>query len=226
MKAVVIGGTGAVGLELVGQLLNCTTFSSVTTIGRREVDVPAAYQGYNASKLVQKGINMDNLTTEGAQAFQDAHTVFCTLGTTRKVAGSAAQFRKVDLEYVKQAAQAAKQAGAQQFTLCSSKGANANIWANDFSLCHPLLYMKTKGQAEQAVQAENFPASSIFRPGKLARGSKANTVERLGAVLPITSTPVRDVARAMVLDAEANKTGMHMYNEATIMQIAKSGNLP
>ena len=81
-------------------------------------------------------------------------------------------------------------------------------------------------QAEQAVQAENFPATSIFRPGKIDRGSKANTMERLGAVLPITSTPVRDVARAMVLDAEANKTGLHMYDEATIIHIAKLGKLP
>ena len=63
-----------------------------------------------------------------------------------QVAGTAANFRKVDLEYVKQAAQAAKQAGAQRFSLCSSKGANANVWASDLSLCHPLLYVKTKGQ--------------------------------------------------------------------------------
>ena len=81
-------------------------------------------------------------------------------------------------------------------------------------------------QAEQAVQAEDFPATSIFRPGKLDRGSKANAMEKLGSALPITSTPVRDVARAMVLDAEANKTGLHLYDEATIIQIAKTGSLP
>lgn len=42
-------------------------------------------QGYDAKKLVQEVVNMDNLTTEAASAFQQAHTVFCTLGTTRKV---------------------------------------------------------------------------------------------------------------------------------------------
>ena len=81
-------------------------------------------------------------------------------------------------------------------------------------------------QAEQAVQAEKFPATSIFRPGKLDRGAKANTMERLGAVLPITSTPVRDVAKAMVLDAAANQNGLHIYDEAAILQCAKLGILP
>lgn len=65
-------------------------------------------------------------------------------------AGSAEQFRKVDLHYVKLTAQAAKQAGAQQFSLCTVKGANASVWANDLSPFHALLYMKTKGQVGPA----------------------------------------------------------------------------
>lgn len=63
-----------------------------------------------------------------------------------QVAGSAEQFRKVDLHYVKQAAQAAKQADVQQFSLCSAQGANANTWASDWMFAHALLYKKTKGQ--------------------------------------------------------------------------------
>ena len=61
-------------------------------------------------------------------------------------AGSAEQFRKVDLQYVKAAAQAAQQAGARQFSLCSAQGANANTWASDLAFAHGLLYKKTKGQ--------------------------------------------------------------------------------
>lgn len=63
-----------------------------------------------------------------------------------QVAGSAEQFRKIDLHYVEQAAQAAQQAGVQQFSLCSAQGANANTWASDFTFAHALLYKKTKGQ--------------------------------------------------------------------------------
>ena len=42
-------------------------------------------QGYEASKLEQKVLDMDKLDTDGLAAFQSATTVFCALGTTRKV---------------------------------------------------------------------------------------------------------------------------------------------
>jgi hypothetical protein len=41
-------------------------------------------QGWDAAKLEQAVVNMDQLQTEAATAFEGAHTVFCTLGTTRK----------------------------------------------------------------------------------------------------------------------------------------------
>lgn len=42
-------------------------------------------QGYEASKLEQKVVDMDKLDTDGLAAFQSASTIFCALGTTRKV---------------------------------------------------------------------------------------------------------------------------------------------
>ena len=84
MKAVVLGGTGAVGellpwitsfccemsciqlearstgLELVGQLLQSAAWSSVTTVGRREVQVPVFYQ-------VRKGNIVSLLSTRLAK---------------------------------------------------------------------------------------------------------------------------------------------------------------
>lgn len=42
-------------------------------------------QEYNKEKLIQHVVNMDNMTVEAASAFHNAHTVFCALGTTRKV---------------------------------------------------------------------------------------------------------------------------------------------
>lgn len=226
MKAVVIGGTGAIGIELVGQLLHSSAWSEVTTIGRREVVVAAAYQEYDAAKLAQKVVNMDDLADDAASAFDQTQTVFCTLGTTRKDAGSADQFKKVDLHYVQLAAQAAKHAGARHFSLCTARGANPNMWASDISLFHPLLYAKVKGQAEEAVKAQGFPTVSIFRPGALARGNKARGNEKWLSMLPITTTPVKAVAQAMILDAEAGRTGVHIYEEASIIQAAKSAMPP
>lgn len=42
-------------------------------------------QDYNKEKLTQHVVNMDNMTVEAASALHNAHTVFCALGTTRKV---------------------------------------------------------------------------------------------------------------------------------------------
>ena len=50
--------------------------------------------------------------------------VFCCLGTTRRAAGSAAAFRRVDLDYVVAFARLAKRAGARRFLLVSSLGAS------------------------------------------------------------------------------------------------------
>lgn len=52
--------------------------------GRREVQLPDRYKDTKA-QLVQKTINMDNMETEAATAFEGADAVFCALGTTRKV---------------------------------------------------------------------------------------------------------------------------------------------
>ena len=51
-------------------------------------------QEVKEGKLQQLVVNMDTLAQERT-AFADADVVFCTLGTTRAKAGSAAQFIKV-----------------------------------------------------------------------------------------------------------------------------------
>lgn len=66
--------------------------------------------------------------------------------TCFQVAGSADNFRKVDLHYVEAAAEASKAAGAKHFSLVTAQGANPNTMANDMKPFHALLYMKVKGQ--------------------------------------------------------------------------------
>ena len=47
-------------------------------------------------------------------------------------AGSAEAFKRVDYEYVRAGAAAAKTGGASHFALVSSMGADAGQWANDW----------------------------------------------------------------------------------------------
>jgi oxidoreductase len=219
--AVVLGATGATGRELVGQLLSSGKWSKVATVGRRAVEVPEAYKGYTPEKLQQHVVNMDNLATEAGEAFRGAHTVFCTLGTTRKVAGSADNFRKVDLHYVEAAAKAAKAAGVPHFSLLTAQGANPNVCASDLAPLHPLLYTKTKGQAEEAVKAQGFARVSIFRPGMLVRPGSERLVERVFAALPVPKLQVGDLAKVMIAEAEKATEGVQVYEMKTIQKLAK-----
>ena len=130
---------------MLGQLLASPAWKEVVAIGRREAPVPEAYAQYPAGKLQQKVINMDNMEQEAAEAVRGADSVFCALGTTRKAAGSAEEFRRVDLDYVEGAAKLASAAKVPHFSLVSSQSANPNLWAPTWSLTHGLYYIKIKG---------------------------------------------------------------------------------
>jgi len=203
-SAVVIGATGATGVALVEQLLRSNEWGRVTVIHRRPVDISAMNLDEDQiSKLRQHTVEMEHLVSDEVMELFKGHDVtFCTLGTTRDVAGTADQFRKVDVQMVRDSAISSRKSGVGHFSLMSSQGANANVWACDWKICHPLLYMKSKGEAENAIIDLRFPRTSIFRPGLLDRGSMARGPERFSAKF-LGSTSVSDVAAAMIYDAES-----------------------
>jgi oxidoreductase len=168
---------------------------------------------------------MDALEAQSS-AFAGADAVFCTLGSTRAAAGSAAAFRTVDLDYVDKAAAAARAARVPHFSLLTAQGARAGVWHSEWQLFHGrapsrrvlprgptsradahsaprrLLYMHIKGAAEQAVIARRFPQTAVFRPGMLDRGAAARRWAESVAGKLLPSTHVADVARAMIATAE------------------------
>ncbi|GAX79906.1 hypothetical protein CEUSTIGMA_g7346.t1 [Chlamydomonas eustigma] len=222
MKAAVFGGTGAVGSELVLHLLKSEKWSTVITVGRRPLAAEVAAMGVD--KIQHFKINMDNIAVEAEPALKGVDTVFWVLGTTRKDAGSAAQFIKVELEWLTDVAKVAKQNGCKHFSLLTSQGANAGFWS-----CG-LLYPKTKGLAEEAVKAQLFARTSIFRPGLLDRGDKARAVE--AALLNIVPTiKAVDVAKVMIWDAEAwndhkGGTSVEVFSMGSMQKAAKLGSAP
>ncbi|KAL4451875.1 hypothetical protein ABPG75_007537 [Micractinium tetrahymenae] len=198
LHAVVLGATGAVGREVLGQLLVSPRWSSVTA------EAPAQYKsqpGFDAAKLKQVVVDMDRLEEQAGSAFAGADSVFCCLGTTRAAAGSAEAFKKVDLHYVEAAARAAAAAGVPHFSLVSAQGARAGLWASDLKPFHGLLYAKTKGLAEEAAKAAGFAYTTIMRPGLLERGELARGLEKVVAKV-LSSVAVSKVAAVMIADAE------------------------
>lgn len=250
MKAVVVGGTGAVGREIVLQLLASDKWSSVTTVGRRPLDAAAAAAESTAanaralaepsaatpSAAIQKKlrhVDAPDVTDLPADAFAGADAVFCALGTTRGDAGSAEEFLRVDLKGVEAAVRAASSAAAKKpprfFGLVSASGANSALPAPHFVGLHPLLYSQTKGAAEDAVRAAGFESASAYRPGLLSRGAKARAIERVLALVPVVPRiRVADVARVAVADAErclvaggAEARGWRVYDMLSLMSAAR-----
>lgn len=146
-SAVVAGGTGLVGKTLLQLLGADPNYDRVTSLARRQVSTPPG--------VVTQQVDFERLDEFALPPVDDA---FCCLGTTRRAAGSDAAFRRVDFDYVVAFAQLAKRAGAQRFLLVSSLGASADS---------SLLYPRTKGEVEAAVEAIGFATVVIVRPSLL-----------------------------------------------------------
>ncbi|XP_068693316.1 oxidoreductase HTATIP2-like [Montipora capricornis] len=199
MRAVLIGATGAIGECLLGELLISKHISKVVSLGRRNATVPATYSvdqkaEEESGRLEQHVFDFENISMETVgEQFKDKDVFFCSLGTTRRSAGSAAAFRHVDYDYVINCAKVAKEANVPHVLYVSSQRANASSW---------FLYLQVKGQVEEALKEMQFVKTSIFRPGLLDRGNKKRFGEKLFGLVS-SSIPVSKVAKGMVIEAES-----------------------
>ena len=164
MNALVAGGTGLVGGALLRLLAGDARYRRVTSLVRRETALPPG--------IVGQLTDFDRLDELN---LTDVDEAFSCLGTTRRDAGSAAAFRRVDLDYVVAFARLARRAGAQRFMLVSSVGASARS---------PLLYSRTKGESEAAVSAVGFKTVVIVRPSFLL-GARARQRQGEAAAIAV-----------------------------------------
>ena len=220
-KAVVIGGTGATGRQLVQQLLSSVDFQTVTSIGRRPV-----LDGNEHEKLNDVVIPSMSQLHKTKDLWNGNDVFFNCIGTTRKKAGGAGQFVDIELGISRLAAKMASEANIPQASVISASGANHKAWSVDW--IHPLLYAKTIGQKEQTLVSENeFKRVSIFRPGMLIRSMEDsklldNVLTSFGLGLQ-----VHILSQAMIVDAlkfsESNNSKKINYIEGNhaIIEITK-----
>ena len=110
------------------------------------------------------------------------HAVICSLGTTRRKAGSEKAFRAVDHDLVLHLAEAAKDAGVSHFVLVSSAGADA---------MSRTVYLRVKGEVESALAKLKFRRLDILRPG-LLRGRRVHDRRPLERLAQLAS-PLADL---------------------------------
>lgn len=214
--ALVTGASGLVGSHVLRQLLEDPGYDRVTVLARR--DLRLAHP-----KLTQRLVDFDHLAQ--LADVPRVHDVFCCLGTTRKQAGSADAFRKVDLTYVVELGRVAARHRASQFLVVTALGADPGS---------RVFYSRVKGEAEAAVRRLSFDGVYIFRPSLLL-GARTHRRwgEWLAALLsPLVSwalvgplaryRPIRAtvLARAMVRVARDATGGVHVYESDAIQRLA------
>lgn len=205
--ALLAGATGLVGSHVLQELLGDETWSRVVTVGRRTMPV-------RHEKLEQRVLDLGAIEALGD--LPHAEDIFCCLGTTIKVAGSQAAFRRVDHDFVVALARAGLRIGATQFLLVSAIGADPES---------RVFYSRVKGETEAAVRKLPYRGVQIFRPGLLlGKRTEFRFGERVAMVLtplfqPLLMGPLRryrsiaasDVARAMVRIAREAPRGPNVF---------------
>jgi uncharacterized protein YbjT (DUF2867 family) len=215
-SALLLGASGLVGGFCLQALLVEPSYIRVVLLNRRQLPLEPH------PCLEQKIVNFEGLTSAD---FSGADDVFCALGTTIRKAGSQEAFRCVDLQYPLAAAQRARDAGARQFVLCSSVGANPK--ARNF-------YLRVKGELEQGIGELGFSAFHIFRPGLLlGHRTEVRSGERvmttlaplfnlamIGGLKRYRAIAASDVGKAMVAAARRDGSGTSVYEYDQIKELA------
>lgn len=148
-RLLIVGSSGLVGGYALAQALADTRFAQVIAPTRRPLPLQHA-------KLENPVVDFDALPASAPWWQVDA--VVCGLGTTIGNAGSRPAFRRVDFDYVLAAATHARDAGARSFALISALGANPA--SGNF-------YLRTKGEAEEALRTLGYPSLTLVRPSMI-----------------------------------------------------------
>jgi uncharacterized protein YbjT (DUF2867 family) len=232
--SLLVGATGLVGLALLKQLITDPLVRSVTVLTRRPIEVTGLGRTSELSRLNIIVASLDELDQALEQVSADV--VFCTLGTTIKIAKTQEAFRKVDYEYPLALARFAERTNASLFSVVTAMGASSSS---------SVFYSRVKGELQDALAGLSIPHVHVFQPSLLlGERASARLGESIGAwaakglrfamVGPLRKyRPIKgeDVACAMIVAAnevirkkaerkEYAAAAMHYYPSDKIADLA------
>lgn len=198
MNYLLSGTSGLVGSQLLEQLLNDPTTTSVISIGRKNLSMAHP-------KMIQIEVDFNQLNN--LQLTDQIDVAFCALGTTLNKAGSKEKQIEIDKTYVVNFCGLAKNNGAKSIGIVSSLGSNAK--SSNF-------YLRVKGEMEQEVEAIGIDKTVFIRPSMLLGNRKEYRFgEKVGAIVLKIFQPlligswkkyrgvhVRDVARTLITETK------------------------
>ncbi len=198
--AILFGATGLTGSLLLTKLIQDERYETIKVFTR---SVPDA----RSDKLQIINIDLEDLEKYSDEI--SGNDLFCCLGTTIKKAGTKDNFRKVDLEWPALIASIAHKNGVPNFLMISSIGADPG--SSNF-------YLRTKGEAEKAVQQYDFKKTVILRPSMLlGKRKEFRLLEELGKII---MKPVKLILRGKLkkyrpIDAERVAKAMIKFANTT-----------
>ena len=215
--ALVAGGSGLVGGYLIQALLEAPEYGRVFALTRRPL-------GREHPKLANRIVVWPRMAEQ--LKGMTAHEAFCCIGTTRAAAGSDEAFRETDLDAVLLFAQASRAVGVTRFVVVSSVGAKSDS---------KKLYLRTKGEMEEALAMVGFNSLDILQPSLLLGSRKEmRPLELAGQILAplvnpmltgsresLRAIPAETVARGMLGAARRGGRGVYRYTYAAIRQLSE-----
>ena len=148
--AVIIGATGAVGREILKEILADNFYNRVYILGRESIGKLG-----DEERLTKIIVDFENLNFD-TSILEDAD-VFASLGTTIKIAGSKENQRKIDVDYTVNFSKLCE-GKVRSFNVVSAIGANSK--SKNF-------YNSLKGELEDKLKVMNLGVLRIFQPSLL-----------------------------------------------------------
>ena len=213
--ALLAGATGLIGGALLALLRDSARYRHTHVLLRRAVP------GFVSDARVTPCVVDFARLPEPLPAVDD---VFIALGTTIKVAGSEAAFRRVDFDHVVATARAAHAAGARRLAVVSALGADSNS---------RVFYNRVKGDMQAAIAQLGYASIVIAQPSLLigdraALGQPTRAVEVWVArllnpvmgLVPRAVRPIRAraVASALLAATLAAKPGVRILSSADMQR--------
>jgi uncharacterized protein YbjT (DUF2867 family) len=214
MKALLLGGTGLVGAQILDLLLNDPDYKSVHVIARREIMV-------KHPKLIFHRIDPENLETLPSI---HADVLFIAFGTTLKVAGSKERQEFIDVEIPSKFMRLAFEQGTRKCALVSALGVSGSS---------PFFYSRMKARLDNNAINMGFDHLVLVKPSVLDGDRKekrtgekisivlGNLIGRSGLINAYRPVKVKNVAAAMIQKIKENKSGVEEISNAQIPMIAQ-----
>ena len=215
--ALIFGSSGLIGNQLLELLVNNDKYSKIKLFVRSETS--------NSNSKIEI-IKTDFNNLENHKDTMVGDDCFFCIGTTRKNTPDKNEYIKVEYNIPVEVAKIAKENSINSFTYISSMGANPSASG---------LYLKNKGQAEEALKKLNFPKLSIMRPSILLGNRRENRIgEKIvifvmkifsplfaGKMKKYKPIKVENVAKAMINITENNYQQI-IFESDKIMEISNS----